>query len=135
MKARIGVLLLTVRDFAKMLAYYRDQLGLPLGKVHPGEGYQPLKDWARFEPNGPEDAALELFDEKSHTRRFSPPFPRSNAFTIAFKVDDIKSTYAELLKRGVEFTQPIGEQEWGWYVHFRDPEGNLLQLYQPRPGY
>lgn len=135
MRARVGVLLLTVRDFPRMLAFYRDQVGFPLGKVHPGEGYRPLSDWARFEPNGPEGTALELFDEKKHPRTFSPPFPRNNAVTIAFNVDDIKSAYEDLVRQGVEFTQPIGEQEWGWYVHFRDPEGNLLQLYQPRPGY
>jgi len=135
MRAKIGVLLLTVHDFPTMLTFYRDMLGLPLSKIHPGKGYQPLKDWARFEPNGSEDAALELFDEKVHARKIPPPFPRSNAFTIAFKVDDIKSTFEELAKMGLKFTQMIAEQEWGWYAHFHDPEGNLLQIYQPRRGY
>ncbi|MDV3244380.1 MAG: hypothetical protein LYZ66_04300 [Nitrososphaerales archaeon] len=33
----------------------------------------------------------------------------------------------------VEFAKPIGEEEWGWYAHFRDPEGNRLQTCQPKP--
>ena len=27
----------------------------------------------------------------------------------------------------------VGEQEWGRYAHFRAPEGNELQIYQPKP--
>lgn len=61
--------------------------------------------------------------------------PNLSKSFLAFKVEDVRSAFEELASRGVKFTQEVGEQEWGWYVHFRDPEGNLLQLYQPRPGY
>ena len=53
MEGGIGGLLLLVRDFPKMLSFYRDRLGLPVSKIHPGKGYEPLVDWVRFEPNGP----------------------------------------------------------------------------------
>jgi predicted enzyme related to lactoylglutathione lyase len=127
----IGVLLLRVHDFPKMLAFYRDALGLPLSGIHPGGVHKPLVNWARFEPLG---TAIELFDESLSTTN-PPPLPRHNALVIAFKVPDIRATYEELRRRGVAFPRGIGEEAWGWYVHFKDPEGNGLQLYQPRPGY
>ncbi|MGA8857750.1 MAG: VOC family protein [Candidatus Bathyarchaeia archaeon] len=50
--------MLLVRDFPKMLSFYRDRLGLPVSKIHPGKGYEPLVDWVRFEPNGPGGTAI-----------------------------------------------------------------------------
>ena len=52
-----------------------------------------------------------------------------------FMVEDIDATYAELKVKGVEFPKCIGEEEWGRYVHFKGPEGNRLQMYQPRPSF
>jgi predicted enzyme related to lactoylglutathione lyase len=60
--------------------------------------------------------------------------PRKNAVTIAFKVQDLASQRDALAAKGVEFWSE-GEQEWGRYAHFTDPEGNQLQLYEPNPGY
>jgi len=131
----VGVLLRAVRDFPEMLSFYRDKLGLRASNVRPGHGIEPLKDWARLEFNDTNDTAIELFDESQHPPRTAPPYPRENSFIVAIRVEDIQTTHAELESRGVEFKRGIGEEEWGWYVHFRDPEGNRLQLYQPRPGY
>lgn len=128
----IGVLFLSVHDFPRMLAYYRDVLGLPLSSIRPGDGLTPLNDWARFELKG---AAIELFDERRASRTGPLPLPRNNAMIIAFKVGDIRATFNELRGRGIEFSKGIGEADWGRYVHFQDPEGNRLQLYQPRPGF
>jgi predicted enzyme related to lactoylglutathione lyase len=47
--------------------------------------------------------------------------PTSNFF---FYCDDIKGTYEELTSRGVEFTQPPVQQEFGWWSLFVDPDGN-----------
>jgi len=75
MRVRVGVLLFAARDFPKMLAYYRDQVGLPVGEVDPGAGYQPLVDWVRFEPNGPEDVALEFLMKRSIRESFRHRLP------------------------------------------------------------
>ena len=133
MRDKVGVLLLYVRDFPGMLSFHRDKLGLPMSKIHPEKGYENLVDWARFEPNG--STAIEFFTESRHGRSSVLPFPLNNAFVIAFKVEHIDAAYAELRSREVEFPKEIGEEEWGRYVHFKDPERNRLQLYQPHPGY
>jgi hypothetical protein len=53
---------------------------------------------------------------------------------IAFIVEDIDATYAELKAKGVEFLNGIGEEDRGQYAPFRDPDGNRLQRYQPHLG-
>lgn len=129
---RLGVICMWVQDFARMLSFYRDTLGLPGSEINPGEGYQPGADWARFELQG---TALELFDlSRSPKRAARMVSPRENSTVLCFLVDDFAADHRILSERGVTFTQD-GEQEWGRYAHFRDPEGNELQIYQPNPGY
>lgn len=133
MQAKIGVLLLYVQDFPRMLKFYREILGLPLSKIHPGKGYESLVDWARFEPDG--DTAVELFGETRHGPANALPLPRINALILAFQLQDTDAVYAKLKADGLEFPKGIGEEGWGRYVHFKDPGGNRLQLYEPRPGF
>src|SRR5262245_11402650 len=115
-----------------MLAFYRDTLGLPVDPVHPGGNYQPLTDWAKF---ALEPTPLELIGDSRSKRPVDLPLPRKNSHWLALRVDDIQEAWRDLTARGVEFGRPIDEEDWGWYAHFRDPEGNLLQIYQPRPGF
>jgi len=129
---RTGVLLLRVRDFPRMLAFYRDTLGLPVDPIDPGGTYRPLVDWVKF---ALEPTALELIAESRAKSPVDLPYPRANALWVALKVDDLFEAYRVLGERGVQFTRPIGEEDWGWYAHFRDPEGNRLQIYQNKPGF
>jgi catechol 2,3-dioxygenase-like lactoylglutathione lyase family enzyme len=127
---RFGVISVWVQDLAGALSFYRDTLGLPSSNVHPGEGYEPGADWARFELQG---TALELFSlSRSPKRAARTPYPRQNSIVPCFLVDDFDAEYRALEARGVAFYL-VGEQEWGRYAHFRDPEGNELQIYQPKP--
>lgn len=48
--------------------------------------------------------------------------------------DDIVAERARLEGRGVVFDEAdIGEEDWGRFCRFADPEGNTLQIYQPWP--
>jgi predicted enzyme related to lactoylglutathione lyase len=129
--SEVGVLLVKVNRFPEMLSFYRDKLGLPVSDINPGGEDEPLINWVRFETRG---TAIELFAERPGEAG-TLPLPRKNSMIIAFKVSDIRAVYEELTRRGIGFMKGIGEAEWGWYVHFTDPEGNRLQLYQPKPGY
>jgi catechol 2,3-dioxygenase-like lactoylglutathione lyase family enzyme len=129
---QFGVICLWVRDFPTMQSFYRDVLQLPGSDIHPGEGYKPGLDWVRFELSG---TALELFSlSRSPKRMARTHFPRENATVLCFLVGDFEQEYQALEAHGVRFFQ-AGEEEWGKYAHFRDPEGNELQIYQPNPGY
>ena len=52
---------------------------------------------------------------------------------LIFKTDDCRKTYAELLARGVEFTQEPTEQFYGVDCALRDPFGNHVRISQPAP--
>ena len=132
MRLTAGVLLLRVRDFPRMLAFYRDTLGLPVDPVQPGGDYQPLADWVKFSL---EPTPLELIAESRSKRPLDLPMPRTNSLWLALRVDDIQEAWRELEARGVSFPRALAEEDWGWYAHFRDPEGNLLQIYQSKPGF
>jgi catechol 2,3-dioxygenase-like lactoylglutathione lyase family enzyme len=51
-----------------------------------------------------------------------------------FTVDDIHSTYRELLTKGVEFTEEPTERFYGTDCGLRDPFGNHLRIGQPKDG-
>jgi catechol 2,3-dioxygenase-like lactoylglutathione lyase family enzyme len=132
MTPRLGVICLWVNDFPTMLAFYRDILGFPLSAIHPGAGYMPGTDWVQFALQG---APLELFALTRSPKRASRlPVPRANASVLCFHVDQFGETLQALAERGVNFTSQ-GEEEWGQYAHFLDPEGNELQIYHANPGY
>lgn len=44
---------------------------------------------------------------------------------------DVKAEVARLKAKGVQFTSPIMEQQWGLVTQFRLPDGERLGLYQP----
>jgi catechol 2,3-dioxygenase-like lactoylglutathione lyase family enzyme len=46
--------------------------------------------------------------------------------------DDIRTTMAELKKKGVEFTGPVREERWGSVTAIKLPDGGELGLYQPK---
>jgi uncharacterized glyoxalase superfamily protein PhnB len=116
-----------------MLSFYSDVLGLRMNNgVHPGKGNDPRANWARLKPSGLSDgAAIELFAESRQRQPSAIPFPRNNSIVLAFKVEKVLQTNEELTARGVDFQKPVGEEEWSWYGHSNDPEGNGLQIYQP----
>ena len=58
------------------------------------------------------------------------PLPRQNASVITFRVDDLEQAVERLQAAGVHVL-PIHRAEWGAAAHFRDPEGNELQVYEP----
>jgi glyoxylase I family protein len=48
---------------------------------------------------------------------------------LAFQVDDVDATYAELKAKGVQFhIEPRGDEVR--VAFFRDPDGNLLELFK-----
>jgi catechol 2,3-dioxygenase-like lactoylglutathione lyase family enzyme len=50
---------------------------------------------------------------------------------LVFKVDSVDATYDSLRLKGIEFVNtPTDRPDWGIRTaHFRDPDGNLLEIY------
>jgi len=55
----------------------------------------------------------------------------SGGFTLEFRVSDVDARHARLAAQGVEILKPPTTQPWGRRsVWLRDPDGNIVNLYQ-----
>ena len=107
----IGVV---VDDLEGQRRFWGDLLGLP--EDHSGE------DFVSFRTG--DGRWFELI-ERSEDPEYDAP-----RFQVAFEVDDIRRTAAELAARGVEVvTEPYLEHDEPW-GYFRDPEGRVFAIKQ-----
>lgn len=121
---KLGVVVLYAEDFEGMLSFYRDDLGLEVIEIQPGDGYQEGVDFAFFDAGG---AGVEIFDRSVHP----PELPSSvgGAVRAGFQVDDLDATRAGLNARGID-VGPDVNKDWGRYVELTDPENNPLVIFQ-----
>ncbi len=124
---RLDIVLISTADFPSMLAFYQDVLGLSLIEDEDPDPavHEPGVDWAAFDAGG---MRIELFG----TADLAPTDRERVAVVPAFRVDGLDAAIARLEERGVVFTER-GREAWGAYANLRDPDGNLLNLYEPDP--
>ena len=72
-----------------------------------------------------------VFDQETRDQ-ITALMAKGAAGGLFFSTDDVKSTYEELKKKGVEFQQEPTEQPYGIDAGFRDPSGNQARMIQPR---
>lgn len=58
--------------------------------------------------------------------------PSTKAFMINYRVENIVSLVEELKKANVTVVDEIAEYDYGKFVHVLDPEGNLIELWEPK---
>ena len=117
----IGGVFLKARDPKALGAWYRDHLGLP------------LEDWG--------GAVLKFSDD---------PTPRESGYTVwslfpestthfagpcmvNFRVDDLDALLAKLREAGCAVDEKVSEDDYGRFGWVTDPEGNRVELWQPKP--
>jgi lactoylglutathione lyase len=118
---------LLVSDFPACFRFYRDVMGFK-----PTFGEE--NDVYAFFDTGA--TGIELFVRQLMAEavgRADAP-ARANAQDggmLSFKVDNVDETCQQLKGRGVAFvTEPTDRADWGVRAaHFRDPDGNLLEIY------
>ncbi len=110
---KVHMLILMQPDIAKAIAFYQ-KLGLKLV-------FHIKEKWAEMQLG---DIKIGLCPTAT--------VPEWHRTGIVLQVNDIKKTY-EALKDEVEFIAEPKEATHGIMVSFKDPAGNLLDLYQPTP--
>ena len=109
--------MLFVKDLDRMIAFYRDVVGLHL------LADTRLENWAEFAGDGTR-FSLHAIPAGIATEVPSPPHPRehSNA-KFTFAVRNVESTLAQIESMGL----PLLHRSWGG-TEAVDPEGNVFAL-------
>lgn len=111
---KLSMIILMQTNLEEAVAFYKN-LGLTL-KFH-------MKDqWAEF-------AIGEIKLGLCPTQEISP----ERHVGLVFEVPDLYAAYEAMDEEGVEFMAPPVEKVHGIMVSFKDPSGNILDLYQPTP--
>lgn len=97
-------------DAEKVRAFFADVLGL--SSVDAGGG------WLVF--------ALPPAELAVH------PADSADRSELYLMCDNIRTTLAELQRKGVEVTRDVADQGWGLLAAIRLPDGSELPIYEPR---
>ena len=134
---------ITVKDLDASIRFYHDVLGLEFanepspwfegedlsrGVGVPGAGLRQVSLLVG-------DTTLELLEYRSPPSGTDGPLASNDlgASHVAFAVDDIEATKAELEAKGIAFFSPVNVVDegvlagWRW-VYFSDPDGYPLEL-------
>jgi lactoylglutathione lyase len=122
---------LLVNDFGRAHRFYREVVGL---RPRFGDETGPYEE---FELGG---ATLAIFDRRqmmaalgTQASVLAEPEHVGDRAMVCLEVDDVDAEYERLQEAGVRFiTEPNDRPAWFLRVaHFRDPEGNLIELNSP----
>jgi catechol 2,3-dioxygenase-like lactoylglutathione lyase family enzyme len=114
---KIGLVMLGVQDLARAVAFYRDQLGLPLQQEFAGE--------------------FAFFNAGGVTLALSVPLAKNSpqmvgATELVFSVDGVREAYEALRARGVAFLrEPRVVNPPMWAANFTDPDGHRHSIFGP----
>lgn len=101
------------------IAFYQDVLGL-------GLVFRSGDDWAEFDVGGTTVAL--------HGTREGVVPPQGGA-TVMFETADLDAAMTALRSRGAESEGEVTEvQGYGRFVSLRDPDGNVLQIFERSTG-
>ncbi|WP_085506540.1 VOC family protein [Thalassobacillus devorans] len=128
---RLTHIRLLVDNYEECFFFYRDTLGFEVTWGNEQSNYADFK--------GIGDATLGLFERKQMAAAVGESYDRDaknhDTATLVFNVDDVEEAYHNWKGKVSFITTPVEQQDWGIKVaHFRDPAGNLIELYEPIPG-
>ena len=125
-----------VHDQDEALAFYTEKLGLELREDVTVPEMGNFR-WLSVGVPGQEDVAITLmavpgppvFEEETRAQ-IHALLAKGASGGLFFATDDVRGTYEELKRRGVEFTQEPTEQPYGLDAGLRDPSGNQFRMMQ-----
>lgn len=104
-------------DMDRTVEFYHGVLGLKL--------LFKREDWSEFEIDGQRLAFCKVDTASENNDSFIPG--------VSFLAQPIEQVIATLTQKGVHFTEELEVYPYGKLASFRDPDGNILGLYEPPP--
>jgi len=115
----LDYVILLCDDLASMKAFYQDVLGLAIER--------DWQDWVEMR------LGAGLLTLRRRGRPYDGPGLQGSAgVQLAFRVTphEVETWYAELLKKQLEILEPPRDRKYGHRtLFFKDPEGNILEIY------
>jgi catechol 2,3-dioxygenase-like lactoylglutathione lyase family enzyme len=123
----IGGVFFKAKDPKTLSAWYRDALGIALQ----AGGAFSLFEWREREDSSRlAHTVWSLFP--SGTKYFAPS---DAAFMVNYRVRDLDRMLAQLRALGVRIEPKVMEDFNGKFAWIVDPEGNKIELWEPKAGY
>jgi predicted enzyme related to lactoylglutathione lyase len=106
-----------------LYAWYQEHLGI---SSRPGEG--AMFHWRRPDDPSREDLTVwSIFPSTTEYFKGSPA-----RFMLNYIVDDLDGTLAELRAKGAQVDDHTEEYDYGKFGWVMDPEGNRIELWEPK---
>lgn len=117
-----GVFLKSKGDGATLARWYQKHLGLS------------LEDWGgailKWPDDQAEDKGLTVWHTASNDSQWFSP--SQSSFMINYRVDDLAGLIEHLSSGGVEILNGPESHENGKFVWIMDPDGNKIELWEPK---
>lgn len=122
----VGGIFFKAQDPRALAAWYREKLGVPVRE----DGEFAVLEWRdREDPTRVGATVWSVFSSDS------PYFAPSRApFMINYRVRDLDRMLAQLRAMSVA-VEPVREEFNGKFAWVVDPEGNKIELWEPKAGY
>lgn len=118
----IGGIFFKCKDPKKMNEWYKTHLGFDT------TDYGTNFEWRQAEDSSKKGSTQwSAFAEKSNYFE-----PSTKDFMINYRVENLEGLVEELKKEGVEIVDEIEDSPYGKFVHIMDPDGNKIELWEPK---
>ena len=114
---KIAYFWVPITDMDRAVEFYHQLLGLKL--------LFKREDWSEFDIDG-QRLALRKVDTL-------PEYNDSSVPGISLLAQPIEQVITTLKQKGVNFNEELRVYPYGKLASFRDPDGNILGLYEPPP--
>lgn len=130
MKQSIGLVSLVVPEYDEAIAFYVGILGFTLieDSFVPGQN----KRWVVVAPPGSIESRLLLARASNPKQSLRIGNQTGGRVFLFLYTDDFSRDYRRYAEKGVTFVREPKEESYGIVAVFRDPWGNLWDLFQPR---
>ncbi|MGF7078498.1 VOC family protein [Mucilaginibacter sp. UYCu711] len=118
----LGGVFFKSNDPKAMNEWYAKNLGLPTSE------YGTTFDWLDAgDPSIKGSTSWCTFP--ANTKYFDPS---AKPFMVNYRVDNLVALVEELKKENVTIVDEIAEYDYGKFIHILDPEGNIIELWEPK---
>jgi lactoylglutathione lyase len=122
LSSRLDLLTLLVDDLEAAKAFYRDVLRLPV--IRDAAGFVELESGG--------GGRLALYSRSALAELLEVDPDELAPIDLSFATSDVDGLFVELLARGADAVASPRTMPWGHRVaFFRDPDGNLVEIFDP----